>query len=397
MSKLKDLVQFENANSALALRRTPYEMEDRESLLIDVLALANAPVSRSRLLVLGAYDKGGAKRRLKGVDRGALPTLIESYQRTVDDFVEPALNLSMKSVVIQNRTLAIIILRECDNQPYVLSKNVSERLRKGDGWIRRGVNQTRLGRADLKNMFRTQTLTGTMGCELQVVFEGSALSSTLELPVLPVSKKPSELARERIHGLLKAKKAAHERLGKTDTWMDRLALARMHGADQPYETQSPMTLLSQLGQTEKDNEAADRYYEYELRAHKVNFAVVNMGDGPLNSGSVILEIPDIDGVAVAARIYPPVGVPDTDIPEGYPKVELGKGRIQLLAQLGQVGPGMRLTVFRQPIRLMLREPALGKNLPITFKIFGKELRDPITGSLQVSVTDSTERLKAVCK
>ena len=397
MSKLKDLVQFENANSALAFRRTPYEAEDSETLLIDVLALANAPVSGSRFLVLGAYDKAGAKRRLKGVDRNAVPRLIESYRQTVNDYVEPALKLSLRSIAIQNRTLAVIVLHDCENQPYILSQNVSGRLRKGDGWIRRGVHQTRLGRADLKNMFRTQTLTGTMGCELQVVFEGSALSPNLELPVLPVSMKPSELARQRIHGLLEAKKAAHERLGKTDTWMDRLAFARIHGADQPYETQSPMTLLSQLEQTEKDNEAADHYYENELRAHKVNFAVVNLGDGPLNSGSIIFEMPEMDGIAIAERIYPPVGVPNNAIPEGYPKVEKGKGRIQIMAQLGRVDPGVHLTVFGQSLRLMLREPALRKNLPIQFQIFGKELREPVTGSLNVTVTESTERLRTVCK
>lgn len=391
MSKLSDLVRFENANSALAFRKTPYGRKERETLLVDVLALANARASGPRFLVLGVEDEVGGKRGLKGVDKRTLAGLLAFYKQTITEFVEPALGLSMRTLQIQDRTVAVIVLRDCDGQPYLLSRNVSERLRKGDGWIRRGAHQARLGHADLKSMFNTQTLSGPAGCEIQVVFDGAALATSMELPVMPLTSRPSEQARERIHGLLEAKKAAHDRLGKTDTWMDRLAYARVHGADQPYETQSPMSLLQQLGKSEEENEAADQYYEYELRAHKMNLAIVNIGDGPLSSAAITLEIAKTDGVAVADRIYPPVGVEPDDVPQGYPDVQSGKKCTRISADVRQVSPGERVAAFQQPLRLLLREPAAKNKLSIKYTLSGKELREPVSGSLTIKITESKER------
>ena len=391
MSKLTDIVRYENANSTLAFRAVPFDAEDREALLIDVLALANARASGPRILVLGVRDEVGGKRGLKGVKKKNLAPLIAAYQATIDEFVEPQLSLSMRTEVIQGRTLAVITLQDCAGQPYVLKKNLSQRLRKGDGWIRKGTHQTRIGRVDLESMFSAGTITVRVGCKIQVVFEGSSLSPSVELPVLPLSNKPSVLARRRIHSLLEAKQAAHERLGKTDTWLDRLAFARVHGADQPYETQSPVSLLTQLAKSDEENKAADQYYENELRAHKINLTVANSGDGPLNSASIVVEIPEEAGVSVAERIYTPVGAPSDDIAVGYPAMKSVKGQTRIVAQLGRIDAGARLPAFRQPIRLLLREPAASKKLSINYQLFGKELREPMSGSLTITVTASDEQ------
>ena len=160
----------------------------------------------------------------------------------------------------------------------------------------------------------------------------------------------------------------------------------MHGADKPYEKQTPVSLLTQLSQSEKDNEAADRYYEYELRAHKINLLVVNTGDGPLNNASILVEIPELDGVAVAERIYPAVGATADETAAGYPEMKSVKGRTRIVTQLGRIDAGERLPVFRQPLRLLLREPAAGKKLPVNYTLFGRELPEPVSNSLSVTVT-----------
>ncbi|MDX1515586.1 MAG: hypothetical protein R3288_02040 [Woeseiaceae bacterium] len=388
MRKLEHLIRFESANSALAFRKTTYDSTDRETLLIDVLALANARVDGPRYLVFGIDDEIGGERGLKGVDRRSLPGLVSRYRHTLERFVEPELAVSLRSVVVHTRVVAVLVLQDCSKQPYVLRSDVSGRMRKGDSWIRRGTRQTRLAREDVRNMSATQTLTGTGGCEMQVTFDTSALSSSLTLPVLPLTAKPSEQARARIEGMLDAKKAAHERLGRTDTWMDRLAFARAHGADQPYETVSPMSLLVKLGKSEEENAAADRYYENELRAHRVNLAVLNAGDGPLNNATIMLEVPVTDGVAVADRIHPPVGVAGDDIADGYPAVERTERATRVFASLGSIFPGARVRAFRQALRVLLREGAAGRAVPIRYEIAGDELREPVSGSLSIRVCES---------
>lgn len=394
MSKLDQLVRHENAHSGLAFRKMPYGGGDREALLIDLLALANAQVAGPRLLVLGVHDEVGGKRRLKGVNPGALVELIAAYRRTVAQYIEPALEISMRSLTVQDRTVAVIVLGDCGRQPYVVRESLSKRVRRGDGWIRRGTEQARLGREDLEAMFKGGTLAGSMGCEIQVLFAGRALSPRLELPALSLSKKPSEVAGERIRGMLEAKQAAHDRLGQTNTQLNRLAHARLFGADKPYETHTPESLLAQLAGSEAEHAAADRYYEYELRAHKVNLLVVNLGDGPLNNASLILEIPAMDGVDVARRMVPAPSVDEANMPLGYPTVESTAQGFRIQSRVGRIDSGARLAVFRQPLRLLLRQAAVGRNLPFDYIVLGKELREPLRGSLHVQITEDTQRFSA---
>ena len=394
MSKLEDLIRLENANSALAFRRTPYRAGEREAFVIDMLALANSQVAGARLLVLGIDDAVGGKRRIKGVDREELVQLIASYQRTVAEYIEPALEISMRSLTLQGRVVAVIVVRSGEDQPYLVQKSISKRVRRGDGWIRRGTQQARLGRSDLQSMFKSRTLAGSMGCEIQVVFAGSVPSTRLELPALPLTAKPSVLAGQRIRGLLEAKQAAHEQLGKTDTRLNRLSHLRLFGADQPYETHTPESLLVQLARSEDENQAADEYYEHELRAHMTNLVVMNMGDGPLHGASITVEIPVTQGVDIARRIYPLPGASNDSVPTGYPKVESGARAIRIQKRLGRVEPGEPLSVFNQPLRLLLREAAVGCNVPFDYTLFGKELREPLKGSLHVQVTEDTQRLAA---
>ncbi len=395
MTKLEQLIRCETANSALAFRPSAYAAADREELLVDVLALANAQVPGPRLLVLGVVDELGSKRRVRGVEPERLARSIATYQRIIAEYIEPSLDISMRSLSIQNRTVAAIVLRDCDSQPYVIRKDFSKRVRRGDGWIRRGSQQARLGRADLEAMFNSSTLAGSIGCELQVVFAGAALSPRLTLAALPLHRKPSELAGDRIRGLLEAKQAAHERLGQTDTWLDRLAYARVHGADQPYETQTPESLLVQLARTKQDNEAADRYYEYELRAHKVNVVVINVGDGALNAASIVFDIPQMADVDVARGLYAAPGICPETVPQGYPKVEAGPTGLRIAAKLGRIQPRSQVTVFQQPLRLLLRQAAVGRNLALHYTVSGDELQEPRRGALHIQITEDTQRFNAV--
>ncbi len=396
MSKLTDLIRYENANSALAFRATPYAPDDHEALIVDLLALANARVTGSRVLVLGVEDEVGGVRRIQGVERKALEGLGAAYSKTAREYIRPSLRFSLNSLHVDDRVLAVIVLKDCDDKPYALGRDLSGSLCAGTTWIRRGSRQDRLDPPDLAKLFGKKFSTGRSEKAVTVGFEGTQMPTRVSLPALPLSRMPSELARERIEGQLESRKAAHERFGATDTWLDRLTFARLNGADKPYKTQTQVSLLIELGQTEKDNEAADRYYEYELRAHLVNLVIENSGDDTLNGASVVISIPVMDGIGVADRIYPPVGIEIGDVPKGYPKVDFGERQIQVVTKIDQLESGARQKLFRQPLRLMLREPAVGRNLPINYTVLAGELREPVSGSLTVAVNRADEHQMQVC-
>ena len=173
----------------------------------------------------------------------------------------------------------------------------------------------------------------------------------------------------------------------TPTQIDRLVHAKIFGGDEPYEKRSSSSLVRQLETAEQEHEAADRYYEFEIRAHKVNVSLANVGDATLENASLVLDFPRIEGVGVADGIH---GAPGGNAvtPEGYPVVDVGSRTIRVQSSVGQIQRGATVKAFAQPLRVWCREPAAGKTLPIDYVLHGRGLREPIAGTLRIHVAEA---------
>ncbi|HSG63454.1 MAG TPA: hypothetical protein VLD39_00570, partial [Gammaproteobacteria bacterium] len=131
-------------------------------------------------------------------------------------------------------------------------------------------------------------------------------------------------------------------------------------------------------------EAADRHYEYELRAHKVNFLIENVGSSSFDRGTLVLDIPNVDGVEIPSRISPQPGCP-IPRPEDYPAVEVSARGVRVQASVVAVPAGAKVAAFREPLRMCFRERAAGVTVPIEFTVYGRSLRKPAAGVLRIEI------------
>ena len=392
MSEIDQLLRFEVANSAVEFRERAYGDKDRQEFLRDLLGLANAEVDGPRYLFVGVSDALGGDRSIVGVSEADAARLHNLARRLADEFIEPLLDMQVDERMINGERIVAIVLRDCTDPPYLLKRNASSAMRVGSGWIRRGTEFHRIGRADLQRIFESKLLSRSAAAQLRVGFAGRLVEQVLHLPALPLEQLPSEVASAKIRQLLAAKQVVDEQCMDDRTRMQRLVHAQLFGASGAYKPESERTLLQRLEQAGEEHEAADRYYAFEERAHKLNLVIENVGRAPFEHGMLVLDFPRMDGFEVIDRLWPP---PDGQEPAAaaYPTVDVGPRTVRVQTTVGSIAPGSRSIAFDEPLRLGIREAGAGNVVPINFTLYGGSVRAPISGALRIHI-DEPEQHRA---
>lgn len=387
MSRLDELIRLETASSGVAFRERAYGAIERQGLLRDLIAMANASVGGERVIFMGVRDVVGGDREFVGVSDEAVAEARQLYQSLATRFVEPPLDIRVKTMQVEGVTILALVLGQCDDPPYLLTRSVSNTMRIGNGWIRKGTECSRLTRADIQRMFEEKFL-GTSGtADIQVGFPGKVLQSEIALEVLPLDARPSEVAGERIRHMLEARSTSKEVFGRTLTRIERLVHAKLFGGDEPYEAHSSSSLVKRLDNTALEYEAADRHYELEDRTHKLDVWLANVGDAHVEGAALVLDFPLLKGAGVVEY---PIETPGSDPLSltGYPVVDAGSRTTRVQASIGRIPRGETVKAFPVPLRVWFREPAAGKTLPLDFTLHGKGLREPIAGTLRIHVAEA---------
>jgi hypothetical protein len=390
MGDFQQLIRFEVANSAVAFRDRSYDRDSRQELLRDLLGLANAAIEGPRYVFLGVRDTVGGAREVVGTPETAASEVRKLCRALAADFIDPPLAIRVDETLVDGARIVVLILPECDDQPYLLKKTASSSMRIGSGWIRQGTQYKRITRPDLQRIFEHKLLSHSAAAEVRVGFAGKILETQLQLPVLRVDQLPSEAASLKLRKMLQARQVAKEVCAQDGTRIQRLVHAQVFGANELYTPHGEHTLLQRLNRTGQDYEAADRHYEFELCAHKVNFGLENVGGVAFERGTLVLDFARMDGFDIADRIWPS---PDGcgAVSEGYPTVDVGPRTIRVQTSLGPIAPGTTAMAFRQPLRLCLREPSIGKTIPVSYSVHGSSLRSAISGTLRIAVVDDQTR------
>lgn len=389
MNTLEDLIRYESPHSGLKFRKTIYGPRDDARLIADCIALANAAVNGRRYVVMGVYADHD-RRRLVGIEKDELARFKRRFSKLIAGFVEPELNAAVRGVEIDGRYYGYIRIKECDAVPYLVKQPLAGVLSAGMGFIRRGMQNQPLTRPDMQRMFaRAKDAPQSEPMLVRVGFHGSEPEERLNVPVLPINKLPSELAAERVKAMIASKDLSREMFGRTETRMSRLMHAKLYGVDTPFEKHGDDTLAAALETVDADYAAADLHYLYEVRAHKLNFMVVNEGDTNLHDARLSLSLPATDGVGIADRVYTET---DTELaPSGYPELSAGARSLTLAASLGTLYAGRRVRAFQEPARLWVRDEAAGKAIPVDYELTADELEKPVTGNLVIYIDRASLR------
>jgi Schlafen, AlbA_2 len=391
MSTLEHLVRYESPHSGLDFRRAIYRLDEDACLIADCIALANADIKGRRFVFLGVDERGAGDREIVGVDEHELKRFRQRFRDLARTSIEPAVNATVRALRVDGQLIAYIRIKDCVLQPYLAKQDLGAGLKAGMGFVRRGARNCPLQRSDMQRMFAKSREALPPKPAIRIGFAGKEPISEITLAVLNVGKLPSQLAAERLEGLLSAHSEARDVFGRTETRLSRLVHARLYGMEVPYRKRSDSSLVSALATVDADFSAANSHYLFEVRAHKLNFLIANGGDSNLHQARFRVTLPAIEGIGVADRIYTE---DETEIaPDGYPRIESTPRTVSLEADLDTLYAGRSIRAFREPARLWVREEAGGKAVPVDYALYADELSDPVEGSLVIYVDEAS--LKSV--
>jgi hypothetical protein len=187
--------------------------------------------------------------------------------------------------------------------------------------------------------------------------------------------------------MLDARRLSKAVLGRTDTRIDRLVHAQVSNDAQAYQSHDTTTLKTMLCDIPREQASTDEHYQFETRTHKLNLLVGNLTDRALSDVQLVLKIPRVEGVGVVDRIRAAPGA-QAALQQRYPLVEVGPQAVTVQADGIYVPKGATVDVFREPLRLYLREPVVGRTIPVSYSLNGRGLSSGIRGTLRIVVSQS---------
>lgn len=162
----------------------------------------------------------------------------------------------------------------------------------------------------------------------------------------------------------------------------------------------PLTELEEKrAKAKEDLKENDLYEIFEEHSYKINFIIVNTGKKYILDASIKVEIPKVDGIIVAKRIFDKPTTDSLSIPairgihsRVYPEVEYSDSKIIISSNVGKIRHHLNTLVFEEPIRIIIGPSLLNKTIPVKCIIYGENLPEPIIkDNLQISVVEDPEK------
>ena len=185
----------------MQFRKTAYGPDDIHSFLRDVVSLANASVRGNRYIVTGVELDEGGKKRAEVIDRedfsGNPP-----YQAIVADFIEPPVHITYQPVSLEGKRVGVFEIGDCQDRPYMMRIDHSERLRRGDAYIRMSETAVKMGRRQLQELFAKKFREAVPADNIEIGFPGEIIHKDLHIETADLSHLPSTLASAKLMQLM---------------------------------------------------------------------------------------------------------------------------------------------------------------------------------------------------
>ncbi len=379
------LVHGAAPGTGVQLRPVAYGKNGLRQFLRDVVAMANAPIRGSRYIIVGAeIDKKGNKQ-LASVDRddfsGNPP-----YQGLVTDFIEPPIRLKYHAVSVDGKQVGVFEISDCQDRPYMMRVDFSEKLRRGDGYMRVDDAAIKMGRKILLDLFEKKFRDSVSAERVEIGFPGDIIHKDFRIKTVDLAQLPSAVASNKLKQLLDIHRTAKDH-GSTMV-MARLTHARLYGADSPYEDRSADEIIAEMAEIEAKHKHDDEHFLFDTNGEELQVVVYNQGDEPIQDAALSIVMPNHDALYIADQLpkvrrngkY--VDRAETDSSE-YPTVSLKDDSIHISNILGEIPTHAMVNAFEAPLQICVGLGLKGRKLGIRYSLFGSNLRAPATGKLRL--------------
>ena len=385
---LKQLLLQPKTSSKL-LVCDPFREQDPEELVKEVIGLANAEVDGPRYILFGINAGAMEGSGIVGVAESAMADLKKAH-RLLSTLIEPVLHLAFIYDRINGKLVGALEIDGCDDGPYVVGQDFSEKLSRGQSWIReervlRAVDPTDLAQISAPEAAEQPAKT-TEKPVITVGFNDDLDCKLLEMPVPDTSDPPFSQDKRKVKQPLNLKKAIKDTISTVTTQILRLGRAPKHDPvveSDEYGTDTQTDLFRETGIL-FDN--AENHYYFEEKALKLNLTVCNQGTEGIEGVSIELGFPRLPDFDVADQLYisPFDKRPSYEVKnQGYPEVEHRDGAILVRSSLGALAPDRPEPAFKCALRLAVGPRMTGRKVAILYKLRGQSEQSLGKGRLKI--------------
>lgn len=385
MNRLAKIVQSATPSHRIQFRKNKYGKSGAREFLRDLMAIANADVDGSRYIIVGAGFDAGGHKQLAGVARDDFSGK-PSYLALAREFIEPPVRLRYESVIVDDTRIGVYEIGDCQDRPYMMRKDFSETLRRGDAYMRAGERAVKMNRRQLQTLFEKKFRESVSGDSIEIGFPGEIIHKDKRVPVCDLSQLPSETAATNIRQFMEVKTRMKAAGG--NTMVARLTHARLFGTDSPYQDRSPEELAEEMHQIRRQYRDQDEHYLFETHGQPLQFVVYNQGDEPVRDASLTVVMPNHEAFYVANRL--PRLLEDGNFVDrmpseqaDYPSVTLSDDKVRVSANLGDVPVGEIVEVFTRPLIICAGRDLAGRRIGIRFALHASNLRAPARSKLRL--------------
>jgi len=385
MNRLLKIARSATPGTDVQFCEDAYGSDGIRRFLRDVLAMANADVDGNRYIVTGVAFNKKDQKLLKSIDRSDFSGK-PSYQSLVNDFIEPPVRVRYQPVSIDGKRVGVYEISACRDRPYMMRADYSEKLRRGDAYIRVGNAPVKMGRRQLQELFELKFHHSVSAENIEIGFPGEIIHKDLHVPVVDLSHMPSAIAGAKLRQLLDIREK-YTNSGST-TVMARLTHARLFGSDSPYEDRDAQELITEMAEIREKHKNEDDHFLFETKATNLQLVVYNQGEESIQNASLSLVMPNHNSFYVAKRL-PKLPRDDRWVDRGpaehseYATVNLKDDSVHVSNTLGDISTDAPVQVFETPLRICVGQELKGRKLGIRYSLFGSNLRRPAKGKLRV--------------
>ena len=385
MDRLLKIARAATPQSGVQFRPTAYGNAGVGRFLRDVLALANASVEGHRYIVTGVdFDANGTRRAhpIDSADFGGKP----SYQALANEFIEPPIRLRYKPVSLDGTQVGVFEIGDCQDRPYMMRVDYSEKLRRGDAYKRIKHTIVKMGRRQLQELFERKFRESVSAGDIEVGFPGEIIQKELAVATCDLSQMPSAQASMKLEPMLDIREGAA--MSGATTTLVRLTHARLYGSDDPYVAQTPAELIAELEQIRHKYRDQDNHFLFEKHAQPVRVVVFHQGSEDIRDASLTLTLPNHEALYVATELplRPSNGKFVERSPDeiaAYPSVAVSEKAFEVNSKIGNVPAGEPVEVLSMPLRVCVASELAGQRCRINYALHAQNLRAPVSGQLKL--------------
>ena len=359
---LKQMLASPTTSSEL-LVFDPFQAVDRESLVREVIGLANASVEGPRNILFGVNPGGVNGAKIVGIPDNAIGDLKRAH-RLISNLVEPLLDLAFIFDQVDGKLVGALEIDGCEFGPYFLAHDLSDELRRGACWQRDGRELVEIDRRALLNghaqaSVDVEPVALPDNVEVSVGFNDDPDCEFIEVTAPDASNPP--FADEDMSSDTSMTRTITRTLKDTM----RLTTQMLNLAKEDEPADDPVSEEQDAGR--EIAEAARKHYFFEECAAKVDLCIRNDCDTELRDLVVEIGMPRLPGLDIADQIYTNPFDKRSDNTGGkssYPDVERRGGAFFVRTTIGSLAAKETRSLFGTSLRFAVSPKALGKKVAL---------------------------------